>query len=673
MSAAASQHKFHTQLALLLTLASFILLGILSTVYSPETSDGRKLEENNNGNDDGQQQDYSAYSCSMLYEIVPDAGDNQCNFARNCNQGEGVWAPFVFCSSYFSTKFLCWVISPIIVVWMVVLFRLLGSTAEDYFSPSLEMFSVRLGLPPRFAGVTLLALGNGAADVSATISAITGDAKNGYQLSLGALSGAAMVIGGVVAAFVILVAEGVPCRGALVRDAIALLVTISVVWSQLASGIVGPNTITLFLAIYVVFVVLVLVADVYHRAVVLPRLRLVAQQQERERQLEEERFQRVALNPELLAESAHRNPIGSVLAALSNYDNANNEGWGVESQDLAADRPVMLHGSHGILHGESHVGVHQDMSYSMLENMVDRACVEPGNLAPSASNWSGALYDGRQEVSQHAKQVWEDIIWNGDIDIITKVILILELPFTVLRKVTIPIPCEGYYVRGLIALAIAASPIWLAYYLSGYGVSVVTNGGWVYFLILLSLSTIAAAFVLRFAPGGDGNMSLLAATPIALYGFIIAATWIDTIADALVSLLAFIGIILRIPGPVVGLTILAWGNSSADLSANVTMARKGLANMAMTACFAGPVFNILVGLGLGFSSLAAQTGQLEFSVSLSPSVTAGFAFVVLNTVSILGVGLFWGKGFIPKQYGYVALTLYAIYAITSIALQYLNE
>lgn len=44
-----------------------------------------------------------------------------------------------------------------------------------------------------------------------------------------------------------------------------------------------------------------------------------------------------------------------------------------------------------------------------------------------------------------------------------------------------------------------------------------------------------------------------------------------------------------------GLTVLAWGNSVGDLSTNMAMARKGLANMAMTACYAGPVFNLLVG------------------------------------------------------------------------------
>ena len=45
---------------------------------------------------------------------------------------------------------------------------------------------------------------------------------------------------------------------------------------------------------------------------------------------------------------------------------------------------------------------------------------------------------------------------------------------------------------------------------------------------------------------------------------------------------------------VLGLTVLAWGNSVGDMSTNMAMARKGLANMAMTACYAGPVFNLLV-------------------------------------------------------------------------------
>mmetsp|Transcript_50394 Transcript_50394/g.56229 ORF Transcript_50394/g.56229 Transcript_50394/m.56229 type:complete len:123 (+) Transcript_50394:1940-2308(+) len=121
-----------------------------------------------------------------------------------------------------------------------------------------------------------------------------------------------------------------------------------------------------------------------------------------------------------------------------------------------------------------------------------------------------------------------------------------------------------------------------------------------------------------------------------------------------------------------GLTILAWGNSVGDLSANITMARKGLANMAMTACFAGPVFNILLGLGLGFRSLETKTGKEESVVSLSAPIVSGFIFIAVNCITILVIGCFIGKGRIETYYGYVAVTLYAIYVITSITLEFRN-
>jgi sodium/potassium/calcium exchanger 6 len=67
-------------------------------------------------------------------------------------------------------------------------------------------------------------------------------------------------------------------------------------------------------------------------------------------------------------------------------------------------------------------------------------------------------------------------------------------------------------------------------------------GGWIfYFLIFWGLAIFAASAICRFAPGGDSYMPMRVATPIALYGFVMAATWIDFVADSLVSLLDFIG------------------------------------------------------------------------------------------------------------------------------------
>jgi sodium/potassium/calcium exchanger 6 len=90
----------------------------------------------------------------------------------------------------------------------------------------------------------------------------------------------------------------------------------------------------------------------------------------------------------------------------------------------------------------------------------------------------------------------------------------------------------------------------------GHEINLFAKNVIVYFMVYWLFAVTVAALILRFAPGGEGNMSMIAAAPVALYGFVMAATWIDYIADHLVSLLDFMGIILHIPGTIMGLTVL---------------------------------------------------------------------------------------------------------------------
>ena len=85
---------------------------------------------------------------------------------------------------------------------------------------------------------------------------------------------------------------------------------------------------------------------------------------------------------------------------------------------------------------------------------------------------------------------------------------------------------------------------------------------------------------------------------ICYLGFVIAIAWISTIANEVVGVLKAIGIILNISDAILGLTIFAVGNSCGDLVADITVARLGYPVMALSACFGGPMLNILLGIGL---------------------------------------------------------------------------
>ena len=88
---------------------------------------------------------------------------------------------------------------------------------------------------------------------------------------------------------------------------------------------------------------------------------------------------------------------------------------------------------------------------------------------------------------------------------------------------------------------------------------------------------------------------------LALAGFAISIAWISTIASQVVSVLKVLAVILNMSHAILGLTVFAVGNSLGDLVADITVARLGYPVMALSACFGGPMLNILLGIGLSGS------------------------------------------------------------------------
>ncbi|KAI9668131.1 MAG: hypothetical protein M1821_000951 [Bathelium mastoideum] len=96
---------------------------------------------------------------------------------------------------------------------------------------------------------------------------------------------------------------------------------------------------------------------------------------------------------------------------------------------------------------------------------------------------------------------------------------------------------------------------------------------------------------------------------LCFVGFAVSIAWISTVAGEVVGVLKTLGVVLNISDAILGLTIFAVGNSLGDLVADITVARLGYPVMALSACFGGPMLNILLGIGISGLSMMVRAAD----------------------------------------------------------------
>lgn len=110
---------------------------------------------------------------------------------------------FDYISAYDGAGSIGFILILLYLIWASYLVHLLGNTAESYFSPALAAICEGLNLPENIAGVTFLAMGNGAPDVFASLTSFSGGGD--VLIGLGALLGASMFISSVVVGSLVVV------------------------------------------------------------------------------------------------------------------------------------------------------------------------------------------------------------------------------------------------------------------------------------------------------------------------------------------------------------------------------------------------------------------------------------------------------------------------------------
>lgn len=487
----------------------------------------------------------------------------------------------------------------------------LSSVAEDYFTPGLTSLAAALRLPPRLAGATLLALGNGAPDIGAAVAAVrTGE----VDLAHGALLGGGLFVGCGVAGCVLRAAGGAHARGALVRDVGAYGVAVAATALILKSGAAGPGAAAALLTLYGLYVVAVAAADT---------ARVVADAR-RDAAADDEPLLGPPPEADLPPGTA---PGGGGSRRVSRLDEVE-----MTLSDLAASlsaaSPRLIDGDVAPLSDDGGGGGDGFPASPLAPS--------PADAAASALTVAAAA--------------------------LARAVAVVDAPLAFGRAVTIPVADRPRWLPPSLALA---PPACVAY-LGAPWPAVVAAAAVSFPVAALTAAAAlpAAAPVLARLPRRAAPALLSAASAL---GFIAAALWVDGVASELVGALQLVGVASRVPPSVLGGTLLAWGNSVGDLVTNVAVARRGLANMALTACYAGPATNLLIGLGAGVARAAAASPSGSIPVRLSPAGAAATAYALAMVAVVLGVGAACGRR-LPARTAWGLGGIYGAYVATAVAL-----
>ncbi|KAK7336305.1 hypothetical protein VNO77_16841 [Canavalia gladiata] len=249
-----------------------------------------------------------------------------------------------------------------------------------------------------------------------------------------------------------------------------------------------------------------------------------------------------------------------------------------------------------------------------------------------------------------------------------KFVQVLELPLSLPRRLTIPVVSEEKWSKPYAVISVTLAPVLLAVLFNTQRENVGSKSTIVTYIIAaligIVLGNMACVTTERCSPPRKSLFPWLAG------GFAMSVTWTYIIAEELVSLLVSIGNIIGVSPSILGLTVLAWGNSLGDLIANGAMALNGGSDgvqMAISGCFAGPMFNILMGLGLPLVISSWSEHPDPYVIPKDPSL--------FETLLFFMAGVLWALVILPnknmrldKSLGVGLLSVYICFLFIRIAM-----
>eukprot|EP00035_Acanthoeca_spectabilis_P001648 m.81738 g.81738 ORF g.81738 m.81738 type:complete len:571 (+) comp11029_c0_seq2:179-1891(+) len=485
-----------------------------------------------------------------------------------------------------------------LIAWLAFLFINLVLVVDSRIVPNINTVAKCLGMSDSLAGMTLLALGNGAADIFSAVAAVNAS-KDGANFAISGLLGGGLYVVAVVAGVIAHNFEPEITMQRVGSDAGWYMIALASVALVASDKQFRLWECIIFIVIYCTYVVYSLVAE------------------------------------RIEAANSKKATVGEQTALLSGPAGTNPT-FDYSDEAESATQPAKS-GSH-----------------------TNEATVTPNIWTPSAHDgtWADTFRRVRDELFKIENESW------GEKPLIFKVVTLIQVPAHVILIFANPVVI--YDDRGKtwdrnrhVLLSLFMLPF----------VVIVFDEDTFYSNNAINLPSIIVATAVGVLVAIVTRVTSSVSDPpryqggFAGMGFLVALTCIYSISDEVVAVLTAAGYMLSISPSMLGMTVLGIGNGTCDLVANYLMAKAGYATTALAAVYAGPMFNLMFGLGV-----AGIAGFIKYGEGLPVvpelQLYLGVIFIVISLT--LGV-VFSSMQRFTRTHAYIFYGVYTAFLIVTIS------
>lgn len=546
-----------------------------------------------------------------------------------------------YCSSWLgSNRALGWTT---LVCWLLFLFLCLGVISNDYFVPALTSVAYQLRIPAEVAGLTLLAFGNGVANVSGYFASVS---NRTYDLAIGDAFGGSFFMVCVILASICFFGKNIKLDGySFVRDVSFLFLASVAVYVFVSTSrfyIYESVALLVFYLIYVLYAIIFDLMRQRRKRLKEKRAKIVAGKATPSRLNLYRTHSRILKKPSSLSLTSSNRLIASGAEKTSENEKSAGSDSEVEIPVVNArqitsspskrrqltkstsgrERVVeeeapennlindALHsvkadplrsissllssfGNPGTIIGRTVAADLKDDEEEILapplqgETAEDNAESDGTLIIPNLHLYQEGMEEELKEIAEKGAYVWTFETWKESfykLNLLGKAYYIFTYPMNIPLFLTIP-TTRWNRALALASLVLGWPVIFAALNMT---TKMIPKIGVPY----LSVFAIAAALLMVFLFFLTRNESPPKFRLIFLaWGFVICVAWNYMIANEVVNVLQAVGRILSIADILLGATILTWGNSVSDFVADSSLAYSGQARVAMGALYGGPMFS----------------------------------------------------------------------------------